>query len=70
MAALDDIQYLSDSQGQRVAAVVPIELWQEIESERETQYLLSSPAMRKRLLESIHRGEFTTFEDARAKLGI
>ncbi|MFM7440583.1 MAG: hypothetical protein ACKO2V_18630 [Snowella sp.] len=44
------IQYLSDENGETIAAVVPIGLWREIESERETAYLLSSDVMRERLL--------------------
>jgi PHD/YefM family antitoxin component YafN of YafNO toxin-antitoxin module len=44
------IQYLSDESGEMIAAVVPIELWREIESERETAYLLSSGVMKERLL--------------------
>jgi len=32
-----------------VGVIVPIELWQEIESERETSYLLKSDAMKRRL---------------------
>ena len=44
------IQYLSDENGETIAAVVPIGLWREIESERETAYLLSSDVMKERLL--------------------
>jgi predicted RNase H-like HicB family nuclease len=36
--------------GSRPGVIVPIELWREIESERETAYLLRSEAMRNRLL--------------------
>jgi hypothetical protein len=39
------LQYICDSEGQTVSVVVPIALWQEIIAERETAYLLSSPAM-------------------------
>ena len=42
----------------------------EIESERETAYLLKSPAMKQRLLEAKNRSGGVTLEDARAKLGI
>ena len=52
MADAGEVQYISDADGNRVAAVVPIELWQEIETSRETAYLLESPAMRDRLLEA------------------
>ena len=64
------IQYVSDAQGNVVGAIVPIALWREIESERETAYLLRSKAMRHRLLEAKDRKEGISLEDARAKLGI
>jgi hypothetical protein len=48
----DDIHYISDATGKRVGVIVPIALGQEIESERETAYLLKSVAMRHRLLEA------------------
>jgi hypothetical protein len=43
-----NIQYLSDENSETIAAVVPIDLWREIESERETAYLLSSDVMKER----------------------
>jgi predicted RNA polymerase sigma factor len=49
---------------------VPIELWREIESEKETAYLLRSKAMKKRLLEAKKRREGIPFEVAREKLGV
>jgi PHD/YefM family antitoxin component YafN of YafNO toxin-antitoxin module len=66
------IQYISDAEGKEVGVVVPIELWREIASERETAHLLKSEAMRKRLLEAIARadGPGVSLEEARAKLGI
>ena len=64
------VQYVSDEAGQAVSVIVPIELWQEIASERETAYLLKSEAMRKRLLEAKTRTEGVSLEDARAQLGI
>lgn len=50
--------------------IVPIDLWREIESERETAYLLASDAMRKRLLEAKARTGGIALDDARQKLGI
>lgn len=64
-----EVQYL-DEQGKVQSVIVPIELWREILSERETAYLLESDAMRKRLLEAIGRQNGISFEDARAQLGI
>ena len=66
------IQYVSDSEGTAVGVLVPIELWREIESERETAYLMKSEAMKKRLLEAINRdkNDDIPFEEACAKLGL
>jgi hypothetical protein len=50
--------------------IVSIELWREIETERETAYLLRSPTMKARLIEAKERSEGTSLEEARAKLGI
>ncbi|HEV7797446.1 MAG TPA: hypothetical protein VGO73_04785 [Pyrinomonadaceae bacterium] len=47
-----EIQYVSDESGQPTAVIVPIELWREIESEKETAYLLKSENMKRRLLEA------------------
>lgn len=70
MSSLTDIQYISDADGKRVGVIVPIELWQEIEAERETAYLLQSEAMKSRLLEAKARTGGISLEDAREKLGI
>ena len=64
------IQYVSDETGQPVSVIVPIELWREIESERETAYLLRSPQMKERLLRAMGRNEGIPFEEALEKLGI
>ena len=64
------IHYVADENGIPVSVIVPIELWREIESERETAYLLKSPVMRQRLLEAKERSGGLTLEDARAQLGI
>ena len=64
------IQTVLDESGQPVSVLVPIELWREITSERETAYLLSSEAMRKRLLAAKNRQKGVSPRDARAQLGI
>jgi hypothetical protein len=48
MAITTDVQFVSDQAGNPVSVIVPIELWREIESERETAYLLKSDAMKRR----------------------
>jgi hypothetical protein len=45
-------------------------LWREIESEKETAYLLKSDKMKRRLLEAKERQTGTPFEEALEKLGI
>jgi antitoxin YefM len=65
-----DIQYVSDEEGKPTGVIVPIDLWREIASERETAYLLRSETMRQRLLEARERGEGVPFDEARKKLGI
>jgi PHD/YefM family antitoxin component YafN of YafNO toxin-antitoxin module len=65
-----EIQYVTDAAGHPVSVIVPIELWQEIESERETAYLLKSDAMKRRLLAAKNRREGISLDDARAKAGI
>ena len=65
-----EIQYVSDESGEPTAVIVPIELWREIESEKETAYLLKSQNMKRRLLEAKERQTGIPFEEAREKLGI
>jgi PHD/YefM family antitoxin component YafN of YafNO toxin-antitoxin module len=65
-----DIQYISDDEGNPTGVIVPIDLWREIASERETTYLLQSETMKRRLLEARDRREGISLEEARAKLGV
>ncbi len=62
------VQYVSDADGNPTAVLVSIELWREIESERETAYLLGSDAMKARLLDAKQRNNDLTFEEVREKL--
>ena len=64
------IQYISDERGETTAVIVPISLWREIESQRETAYLLRSETMKHRLLEARDRGEGLPLEAVVEKLGI
>jgi PHD/YefM family antitoxin component YafN of YafNO toxin-antitoxin module len=65
-----DIQIVSDASGEPTAVIVPIALWREIQSERETAYLLKSETMRRRLLAAKERSEGIDVETAVEKLGI
>jgi antitoxin YefM len=67
---MPEIQYISDESGNPTAVIVPIELWREIESEKETAYLLKSENMKRRFLEAKDREAGIPFEEAREKLGI
>jgi len=67
---LIDLQYVSDEEGNPTAVIVPIDLWREIASERETAYLLRSETMKRRLLEARERREGMSLEEVREKLGI
>ena len=64
-----EIQYFSDESGNPISVIVPVESWREIESEKETAYLLKSENMRHRLLEAKQRQTGIPFEEAREKLG-
>ena len=67
---MGQIQYISDEQKNITGVIVPIELWREIESEKETAYLLKSENMKKRLLEAKDRKEGIPFDEACEKLEI
>jgi len=65
-----EIQYVSNESGEPTAVIVPISLWREIESERETAYLLKSETMKRRLLEAKGRQHGLPFDEAVEKLGV
>lgn len=65
-----DIQIVSNEAGEATAVTVPIALWKEIASERETAYLLKSETMRQRLRAAMERHTGVSLEDAVAKLNL
>jgi PHD/YefM family antitoxin component YafN of YafNO toxin-antitoxin module len=65
-----EVQFVSSESGEPTAVIVPIELWREIESERETAYLLKSETMRARLLHAAQRQTGLSFEAVIEKLGV
>lgn len=67
---MTEIQYVSDESGNPVSVIVPIELWHEIESEKETAYLLKSENMKRRLLEAKDHQAGIPLEEACEKFGI
>jgi hypothetical protein len=70
MLTMAEVQYVSDADGNNIGVIVPIALWRELASERETAYLSQSAAMKRRLLEAKERDKGIPLEDAREKLGI
>ena len=68
--ATSDIQFVTNDKGEETAVIIPIDLWREIEAERETGYLLSSPTMRQRLTEALGRTDGISLGNALEKLGI
>ena len=67
---MGQVQYISDENNTITAVIVPIELWHELQSEKETAYLLKSEAMRERLLAARQRNTGMPLEEACEKLGI
>jgi len=67
---VDGIQYISDENNQITGVIVPIDLWREIQSEKETAYLLKTETMKKRLLDAKDRKQGIPLDEAREKLGI
>jgi PHD/YefM family antitoxin component YafN of YafNO toxin-antitoxin module len=65
-----DIQIVSNEAGEPTAVIVPIELWREIASERETAYLVKSNTMKRRLLDAAMRQDGLSLEAVVEKLGI
>ncbi len=67
---MSQIQYISDENSAITGVIVPIDLWREIQSDKETAYLLESEAMKKRLLDARRRKGGIPFDEARQTLGI
>jgi hypothetical protein len=63
-----DVHYITDNKGETTGFIVPIKVWRKLTSE--TDYLLKSPTMKKRLLEAKRRRKGIPLETVRAKLGI
>jgi hypothetical protein len=64
------VQYISDDQGEVTGVILPIQLWQDILSELETQHLMKSDRMWQRLLEAKQRTQGIDFDTAVSQLGL
>jgi hypothetical protein len=67
---MEPIRYISDEHNNVTGVIVPIDLWREIQSEKETAHLLKSETMKKRLLKAKNRKEGIPFDEACKKLGV
>jgi antitoxin YefM len=65
-----EIQIVSNEAGEPTAVIVPIALWKEISSERETAYLLKSETMQQRLRAALERRSGVPLDDVLTKLGL
>jgi PHD/YefM family antitoxin component YafN of YafNO toxin-antitoxin module len=65
-----EIQYVSNESGEPTAVIVPISLWHDIASERETAHLLKSETMKRRLLEAKEREQGLSLDEVIEKLGV
>ena len=70
MQTKTEVQYVLDADGESVGVIVPMALWHEIGSERETAYLLSSETMKRRLLAAKERATGLSLEAVHEKLGV
>jgi hypothetical protein len=59
-----DLQLVSDDSGRITAVIVPIETWKEITSQIETNYLVKSTVMKRRLQAAMRGGDAVSFDDA------
>jgi hypothetical protein len=64
------VQYISDQNNNITGVIVPIDLWKELQSEKETAYLLKNETMKKRLIKAKNNKEGIPFDEACQKLGI
>lgn len=67
---MGEVQYISDAHNNITGVIVPIDLWHDLQAEKETAYLLKSEAMKERLLTARKRDKGVSLEEACEKLGI
>lgn len=67
---MSEVQYVTNNLNDITGVIVPIELWHELQSEKETAYLLKSEAMKERLLAAKKRDSGVSLEEVSEKLGV
>jgi len=65
-----DVQYITDNDGLIKNVILPIDFWNRINCEDETEYLLKSQVNKDRLLESLNRNYALSKEEVYARIGI
>ncbi len=65
-----DVQYITDNDGLIKKVILPIDFWNKINCEDETEYLLKSQVNKVRLLESLNRNYSLSKEEVYARIGI
>jgi PHD/YefM family antitoxin component YafN of YafNO toxin-antitoxin module len=65
----NDIQYISNNNGEISGVVLPIDFWNKINCTDETEYLLQNKVNKKRLIESLNRDEEVSKDEAYERLG-
>jgi len=65
-----DVQYVTDNNGIIKNVILPIDFWNRINCEDETDYLLNSPVNKSRLLESLTRNFSMTKKEVYERIGI
>ncbi len=64
------IQYISDENRNITGVIVPIDLWRELQAEKETAYLLKNETMKGRLLTAKNPKGDISFDEACERLGV
>ena len=67
---VQDVQYITDSEGSISSVIIPIEYWNMINCADETEYLLQNEKNRARLIEALNRNESLPKEEAYERFGI
>jgi hypothetical protein len=65
-----DVQYITDNNGVIRNVILPIEFWNKINCEDETDYLLNSTVNKDRLFESLTRNFSLSKEEVYERIGI
>ena len=64
----DKLSVVSDASGKPTAVMVPIDVWRQIESELETQYVLNDSVLIQRIRAARDANDFTPLEQVREQL--